>query len=261
MPSDVMFVRTRHEYGSYVDFWRLVELAGYTTIYVDEIPAHDRPDRTFVISPINGEWVNGLVTEARLILWQLEWNVDGNHVAPPGVDEVWSSDYDHAKSIGAKYVLMGSDWRLNLAPDAPAVEKVYDVAMLAYMTYRRQLVYNELRAHGLVLAPNGWGGDRHEILRRTKVVLHVHQHDHVATVAPLRWCIAAAYGLPVLSERVPWVEQRPEDAPVGVYCPYRRVDTFVNEYLQFPLWMDAGMYLHEQLCVDHTFRQSVEAAL
>lgn len=254
--NDVFFVRTRYEYDSYRDFFQLAHLSDYPVIYVDEIALHDRPDATFIISPINGEWQGGLITQGRVILWQLEWNIDGEHEPPPGVCETWCSDKGHAAQIGAKYVLLGSHPRLNMEPGA-TYDKLYDVIMLQYLTHRRERVRDELLNRNLRIAPNGWGQARHESLAQARLMLHIHQHETVATIAPLRWAIAAAYKLPIVAEA-------PDDmseAPTGIYCDYDKLAGVVEQHLERPETQEWGDWLYEQLCIEGTFKRQVEAAL
>ncbi len=80
--TEIIFVRTRHVYDSYWDFWKLVELSGFKTCYVDEVRMEK--DYIYIVSPMNGEWrphINNehkrLIEEgksigAHLILWNLE---------------------------------------------------------------------------------------------------------------------------------------------------------------------------------------------
>ena len=75
--AEITFVKTRHVYDSYTDFWRLVELSGFPTIYYDEMDL--RQSGVFIISPTNGSveqhlenHVNDFPRNAHLILWNLE---------------------------------------------------------------------------------------------------------------------------------------------------------------------------------------------
>lgn len=166
----IIFVRTRHNYGSYVDFFRLAELSGYPIIYVDQMLQHDSKDTTFIISPVNGEWNERpkWFTLGKVILWQLEWNWDGEHNVPASVDEVWNSDKCHAEKNDYKYVPMGSHEGLNATYLRPSVDNSYDVAQISYQTPRRQMITQQLKDKQLILAPmqSLWGIDRSNVLTR-----------------------------------------------------------------------------------------------
>lgn len=70
--SNILFARPRHDYGSYADFYRLIELSGYPLVYFDEIDTAS--DNCYIMTMINGEnhaperWQGA---RARLILWDL----------------------------------------------------------------------------------------------------------------------------------------------------------------------------------------------
>lgn len=289
--SEVIFAHPRHHYDSYTDYKRLVELSCFPTCYVDEIdPASDN---VYIISPYNEEWAAGWQSpRARIILWDIEWHIE-NFPHVPGVREVWASDKWYAQQIGAKYVPMGSHRKLAIAdfPNAdragegfgvnmPALyndrEFVYDIALLAYLTNRRQRLIlggdmsvnnhteymKGTQEYDLKLAPNGWGLRRHEALTTTRLMIHCHQHDHVATIAPQRLALAAAYMLPVLCETV-------EDWGIFSLSYLLRSD-YLRLSHQAHMWAqdkhremlgDYAYSLHSLLCEQHTFRREVENAL
>lgn len=260
------FVRTRHHYGTYDDLFKLAELSGYPVIYLDEIEQHDALGNVFIISPVNGEWLHWERGRYRgkLILWQLEWlQVDGNP-PPLCVDETWCSDAWEARRIGARYIPMGSHEALPAFRPEQPLAPVYDVAQISYQVYRRQEMSNKMHDLGLRLAPveNLWGVDRSQVLWHSRVMVHVHQHDNVRTVAPLRWCIAAAHRLPLITEAV-------NDAGIFNYN-VMHIDTqwlpgFVYAILNMQgaesILKTYAQLLHQKLCVDMPFRVSVERAL
>lgn len=260
--SDITFLRTRHEYGSYVDWFKLVELSGYPVVYFDELPQHDAPDKTFIGTPINGEWNHWTKADVqgRLILYQLEWNVDGKHNTPAAVSEVWCGDKWAAETSGFKYVPLGSDCGLNpFSVVQDAIDKEYDVSMLSYQTNRRQHITNELYKGGVTYPnPQGlWGYDRSKTLMQSRLMLHVHQFDNMPTIAPLRWCLAAAHHLPMISERV-------SDRGIFGYThmmtsDYAHLPAFVAHMLKDPRTLeDQAAALHNLLCHEYTFKTMVQ---
>lgn len=260
--SNIVFVRTRHNYGSYVDFFRLAELSGYPIIYVDEMLQHDSKDTTFIISPVNGEWNERPkgYTQGKVILWQLEWNWDGEHNTPACVDEVWNSDKDHAERNGFKYVAMGSHKGLNTQSAYSWKTKAYDVSMISYQTHRRQIITSQLNNHRLSLSSNSalWGDARSVVLLGSKLMLHIHQRDDTKGIAPLRWCLAAAHGLPLITETVP--DYGIFDYRYMMQARYESIATFTASAIQDAnMLSDYAASLHRLLCEEWTFKRSVEA--
>ncbi len=258
---DIIFARPRDNYDSYSDLWRLITLSGFPLIYIDEIDADS--DNVYIFSTPSTHWHTGVErvgwpgARARIIYWNIEWYDDVSYHNIPGV-EVWSADKWHADKIGAKYVPMGSHPDLPLEPlqDCP---KVYDVALLAYYTNRRLEAINWLQGGNISIAPRGWGAERHSVLQQTAIMLHVHQNDGVYTVAPQRWALAAAYKMPLVTEHV---------AEVGIFSQSymmqsdrQHLTTFVRMWRGDHRLTDYGHALHQLLCVEHTFRRCVEAAL
>ena len=254
--SDVVFVETRHSYDSYTDVRSLIRLSGFPVCYVDEVDAYD--GRTYICITRNGEWPEGGWSGAtsRIIHWSLEW---AEYAPLPGVEETWVSDKWWAQRTNARFVPLGSHPGLadNSGHDLP---KQYDLAMLAYMgPPRRQQVANDCLAKGLTLAPNGWAEERHRILRQTRMVAHVHQHEGVHTVAPSRFALAAAYWLPVLTETL---------ADAGIFAGHVMMSDQAHYADLAKLWIgsearlgDFGYALHHLLCVEHGFRKVVDAAV
>lgn len=258
--TNPIFARTRHEYGSYADFWELVKLSGYRTCFVDEIDPTDA-DATYIFTPANGETANGWRNpKARIIHWLLEWTGDltGN---PPGVSETWVSNRTYAEKIGAKYVTLGSHPGLMFEPAAIPAEKPFDLVHLFYMIPRRSAIIHELMKHSLQIAPNGWDKERHESMLRSKLMLNVHQHAEYPALAPLRMALAAAYKLPIVTEGGWSVE--PVERAVLVY-PYEQLGQVVP-CLVDPAYEEQlrrkGEQLHQILCVEKTFSKCVQAAL
>lgn len=257
--TDVIFVRTRYDYPPYRDFYRLVTLSGYPLIYVDEIPREGVRDKVFIVTPLNGEWKHGIETDGRVIFWQLEWESEPEP-CPPGIAEKWTSDAWHAQRISARFVPLGSHPSFNLNPDETRPKR-YDVIYLQAPSYRRYGVWGAIKERGLSVAEDGWGYKRHERLLQSRCMVHVHQHPDTPTIAPLRWCIAAAYRLPIISESVNCRE------PFGyshfMTSDYDYLAQFVAMHVkdEYSNLEDYGIALHQFLCVEQTFRKAVESAL
>lgn len=251
------FVRTRHAYDSYSDLWTLVELSGFDTCFIDEMDV-SRKAHTYILPTLNGEVGAGWQgAQARLIHLNMEWD---EYPPTPGISETWHGDRWFAQQIGARYVPLGShaDLRPNtdsLSPDA------YEVAFLAYLIPRRQQMQHDLRQAGLSVSPSSaWGDERHRLLANSRVYAHVHQHDDKPGVPPLRLVVAAAYGMPFVTEQC---------ADAGIFsevimqAPYSHYAGFTRDWLRDAgdMLQAKGAALHDLLCREFTFRQSVEAAL
>jgi hypothetical protein len=258
--NDITFAIPRHEYASYDDLYRLIELSGFPTCFIDEIdPASDR---AYIITVLNAEVPAAGYpgARARIALWDLEWHLDGVP-ALPGV-EYWAADRWYAECIGARYVPMGS--HRDLCPERTPKQDVYDVAFIGYFdgVPRRQVIRKQLAALGLHLSPPlAWGETRHAVLRNSAAYLHAHQLENAPAIPPLRMVVAAAYALPVITETC---------ADAGIFrrhilqADYGQLAaatvTWTRQRWQEEL-LPRGMSLHQKLCVDLTFRKSVEKAL
>jgi len=267
MMSDITFVKTQHYYQTYDDYFRLAELAGFNIVYIEDIHPED-PEAIYIFTHFAARYFAPENVQARMILWQLEWIIPDRYADEYRLPfEVWASDVWYcqqlqAAGIEARYVPFGSDRRL--AQDYPHLNGPdYDVALMAYRDPpRRAEIINQLTARGIRIAPNGWGGERHEALHHSAAMLHIHQHDGIATVAPQRFALAAAYKLALISETL---------SDRGIF-DYRSVLTADYPHLVETVhtWTrrndprglrDRGDWLHALLCVEYTFQKCVEDAL
>lgn len=262
--GEVIFCKTRYQdvgYASYNDLWKLVEWAGYLIIYVDQIDPQS--DNTYIVTPLNDEWLAGWkYPKATIIHYELEWRTDWRASVnePPGVAEVWAIDKWYAEQIGARYVPVGSDERLNELGSQYPHEKIYDVAVMSYQTHRRQVITSQLENAGLRLAPVSglWGRQRSDALLRSWCMTHTHQNDNMQGVASLRWALAAAHHLPMITETV-------NDRGIFGYTymvqsDYEHLAAFtVNMLRDKARLRDYGEALHSLLCIENTFRKVIEA--
>jgi hypothetical protein len=259
--SNVIFCKTRYQdigYQSYNDLWNMVKWAGYPIIYVDQIDPQS--DNTYIFTPMNGECINGWKNpKAEIILWQMEWQLTDEHNAPQGVSRVWCSDAAFAKRNHYEYVPMGGDSRLK-EDVYPYGGRKYDVSFLSYQTPRRQVITTQCFNNGLVIAPSSGlqGSERTQVLLHSHLMLHIHQRDDTKGVAPLRWCLAAAHGLPLITESVP--DFGIFDARYMMQARYETIASFTANALQDThMLQDYASSLHQLLCVDYDFKRSVES--
>lgn len=256
---ELFFVQTRHFYGTYVDYFRLVELAGYPVVFDDEMDLTN-PEHTYILTWFSAQTPFPDDVQARLICWNLEW------ADTPLFDqcEYWSADKWYADAHGWKYVPVGSDKRLKdgFYPPVDDTLKLYDIALMMYRDPpRRSRAIHALHDCGLTIAPDGWGELRHANLTQSRCQVHIHQLEGAHAVSPLRFAVAAAYALPVITERL-------NDAGIFQRCliqsTYDGLPECVTEKLR-PIrraeLLDFGAALHERLCVELTFKRIIEASL
>ncbi len=261
---DVYFVQTRTAYDSYQDLWQLARLSGYPVIYTDEIDTES--DNLYIFTPLNGEnnhgWQNPRCT---IVLFDTEWRLKESDYAwpesdltiPPGVSRVWTADKWYSSRIGAQYVPIGS--HAGLVGSATTEER-FDVCPLAYRTGRRNSAFGQMQEAGLTIAPNSWGEERDAVLKASTCVVHVHQHERVATVAPLRFAIAAAWHKPLISETVidrGIFEDAVLYADFSVIADYTKLMT---QRYQRELQGKADE-LYDLLVIKNSFRSYIESAL
>jgi len=262
--TEIRFIKTRHEYQSYTDFFRLVELAQFETIYVDELDISK--DGVYIVTPMNGEWrphidnQYGKPVNAHLILWNLErpsgsagsvgnyaqanrqllyglWE-DGRRARMRFVDEVWVSDAKLADDTQLRFVVLGSDEGLG----EPGEDKQFDFCHMSYEVPRRTNIYKYFKQESI--GPNSWGERRDEVLKASRFALNVHQDIHNFQ-EPLRFALFAAYGLPIVSEDIfdvyPWSSEfmvsvvydqlvsRMRQALTEAYEPYKEMGLRARE--------------------------------
>ena len=263
----IIFVKTRYHYESYTDFWRLVELSGFPFVYVDEVDVKN--DAVYILSPHNGEWDPHIDNHrgerrAHLIHWNLERPGGsggvGNYVRrcrelvyERYFDEIWISDRKLAEEAWQHFIVLGSH------PDLgePCDDKQYDYCHMSYVTPRREHVYNRVNAS---VGPNCWPPERHDVLRKSRFALNVHQ-DQYPFQEPLRLALFAAYGLPVLTENIrdsyPWGTE---------YCEYASFDDMSNRLRQmlgedYGRWRDMGLRARERMCNEFRFDKCVRESV
>lgn len=254
---DIFFVQTRHFYGTYVDYFCLVELAGYPVVYDDEMDLTN-PEHTYILTWFSAQSPFPDDVQARLICWNLEW------ADTPVFDNVeyWSADKWYADAHGWRYVPVGSDKRLVEGYPFNEAPLLYDITLQMYRDpARRSRAVHALRDCGLTIAPDGWGEARHRSLLSSRCQVHIHQLEGAHAVSPLRFAVAAAYRLPIITERL-------HDAGIFERCLIQSTYDGLPEACQNWLapnrrsaLMDFGDALHERLCVELTFKKIIEASL
>ena len=259
----IIFALPRYDYRSYTDLYTLIDLSDFETTLVDQMDPDS--DNTYIIPVLNGEVTGWEGARAKIVVLDLEWRREPN--APiPGVTEFWTADRWHAQVCQCRYVPLGS--HPNLRQAGQAAGECYDTAFIGYVVgiQRREQVRQQMIEQGVKVSPHGaWDDERHRVLSNSKSYLHVHQLAHAPGVPPLRMVVAAAYHLPVISEKV-------ADAGIFADCllqadygtlahtvaAWTRAD---GDPERAKVLADTGERLHDLLCHRLTFRKSIEAAL
>ncbi|MCP3684954.1 MAG: hypothetical protein GY861_20015 [bacterium] len=252
-------------YDSYVDFWALVNLAGFDTCEFSDIPWDD-PDRA-VIFCIN----NGNTTEAcshhkpkakcKVILWQMEFpryergQLVGNE-CPDYVDEMWVSDQYHRSLIRnprCKYVFLGGHPYFGGLPTEP---KLWDVCHMCYLYGVREAKITWLTSFGYKVAPATYDlSVRSNILSASKWGLMLHQNN-IAIKTPLRCVLFASWRLPIIAD----FTITPE--PYQIFMePLLHFDPNNSELSNDRLVKDVVEFNYQLVSQKFPFRKCVEEAI
>lgn len=272
MSDAVVFVHSKIQYPSYVDYRRLVQISGFESCTFDRMDSKRKC--TYVVCPIWSNDVSAAVTAlakgpraCRVIWWYLErpgffgkrpYSEMADIMLSRGLDEVWISDRAfHAllpRDPRLKFVPVGSDEALG---DRTPSAKSYDLCHMSLIHGRREVLLKSLRYH---IAPNGYGDARHRALLASRFMLNVHQDDD-PFLEPLRFALSAAYGLPILSESCtdpfPFVEG--EDF---AGAPYGGIQALVAKAISDPAAYRAmGERMFRKAAHEYRFRDNVKRAL
>lgn len=278
--TEIIFVKTRHHYDSYTDFFKLVELSDFPTIFVDEVDISK--DGFYIVSPMNGEWRDHINNQAHkpryahLVLWNLErpsgsagivgqyikssWNLlngiydSGQRANTRFLDEIWVSDSQLADETGMRFVPLGSDEGLG----EPGDDKKYSFCHISYEVPRRVNIYKYFPP--AEVAPNCWPPERDNVLKQSKFALNVHQ-DIYNYQEPLRLALFAAYGLPVISEDIfniwPWTGET--IVTTGYYNLVARLkEALTSDYEPY---REMGLRARERMTTEFRFKTIVERAV
>ena len=118
---------------------------------------------------------------------------------------------------------------------------------------------------GLTVAANGWDYVRHVGLMGSRFMLNIHQ-DEFPYIEPLRFSLAAAYGLPILSEHCAEIYPYSREW-VTMSVPGHDVAELLNsEWVRDPVMFTergfhAGLEMRRFMSTIHSFRACLEAYL
>ena len=191
------FVKPHHNYGSYDDYWRLVEVSGFPVCMDSEVEWNSKNTYifTYFSFPLNAEmeWPELPKHACYTVMWDIERWCEGKTIHP-GVDEFWVSDkWYQSKLPGSEFVILGTT-----GVDDLALSKLYTFSTRDYRTDRRKRIIAEFEKMGSKFAPNTMER-KHKELLQSEVMLCMHQ-DTLPMTEPLRYALAASYNLPILAE-------------------------------------------------------------
>lgn len=271
--GSIIFANTRHKYDSYTDYHRLVGLSGFETCFIDEINYDS--DNLYIVSPINGE-VAAIRKERHCAVygWNLErpsgsgsltqYKRDNDKLLDDGTfDAILVSDKELALVTGLSYMPLGSHALLGV----PGLfdNKSIDFIPLACYSNHRGWMFKEpgvlhTQIDHMTIAANAWGDQRHAALLQAKYMLNIHQ-DNFTFIEPLRFALAASYGLTVVSEQITHQPFPYGDLIVhtkGMVDIRELMAEMVDEYYTGD-WYDLGLQFREVMTGEYNFRKLVEA--
>lgn len=282
----IIFAKPTHNYASYEDFWRLVEVSGFPVIPFAEVDLTE--EANYVFTPWNGEVAELLPqmrtkavgdARGRVIWWNLERDLADapederrarldKVVPPPGdgaqflVDDIWVSDRTYA-ALDARFrhVILGGHPSF---ADLRAVlfrQPAWFATLYAYVWGRRQLIVDDITRHGISLSPNAWTPeDRARVLSGSRIMVNTHQYDAARTIAPIRFAVAASYGMGLISE--------PIDDPFPlipsthhVECPTEALGRYLADFTGAATITATAPALFDLLVDQHRFDREVKRAL
>lgn len=284
----VIFALPAQEYGSYVDYRRLIELSGFEWCWFGEIDL-TLTDTVYIASPANVSlwqslmrYENSKWIASQVIWWNLEdqWletkpvhdlKTTETHATTesilqlPGVVAAWCSNRTlPAQDPRYRFVPLGSHPRL---ADRVRAARRWDLCHLSYIWGRRGPIH-DLLSQRFRVAPVAHGQERDQILSSSMAMWIVHQAERRVLMEPQRLAFAAAYRLPVLTEVIddghdlqiePYPFQPNVDYIPFEYGPPKNVADRIAAILSEPdKLLRLGDKLFEHLAVEFNFRSCVE---
>lgn len=286
--AEIIFCKPVHHYDSYQDLWSLVELSGFPIISVSELDI--TKEGVYITAPMNGDFKehfvgnlahfeetgeitggelkrqkdSGLPRMAHIILWNLERPSGSKILATYNsdcfewfthrfVDEIWVSDVQLAGETCLRYVTLGSDYGLGEVGE----EKSFDLTHMSVEIPRRVQIYKYFGESQI--GQNFWGNERHEVLKKSRFALNIHQ-DNYPYCEPLRMALFAAYGLPIISETLS--NTFPYDNDIVTFAYHDIVaglKTALND--NYDQWKERGLRLRDKMCQDYQFGNMVRQAV
>jgi hypothetical protein len=279
----IVFARPDHKYASYDDFWRMVEAAGFPVVPFREVdPAGGL---TYIFTPWNGEVADLLPQmrekrkHGRIIWWNLERDLADasedernqrlDKVIPPGpggsaaalVDDIWVSDRTYAAlDQRFRHVVLGGHPGFADVRSVLFRQPRYTATLYAYVWGRRQMIVDDIVRHGTALGPNAWTlEERAHMLSGSPIMVNTHQYDAARTGAPIRFAVAASYGMGLISEPIDDPFPLVRDVHY-VECPTEGLGRYLADFTGRATVMGTAPALFDLLVDQHRFDREVRKA-
>lgn len=259
MCDSPVFLISNRAVPSYGILYELAALSGFPICNT----CHEREEgRCYIKTMYHPLELSGY--KGKVVLWFLERpSISGGIEAMSrelesykknGMDEIWVSDRylsDTFKGI-VKFVPIGSHEGLAITSDL----KSYDIVDMSYRDGRRRII----DSIGCRVAPNTYDSSRATILSNTKFLLNIHQFEDQCS-EPLRFALAAAAGIPIISETCH--DPYPYEAPGMVQVSYEEIVWKVRKLLRedYEPHKETGMRQRDRILKDFHFRDNVLKAL
>jgi hypothetical protein len=142
-------------------------------------------------------------------------------------------------------------------------ERLYAVCHLSYLWGRRETCVNELKRRKIPIAPQAYGRvDQDRVVAKSRIMLNLHQYADAPLAAPLRFAVAAAYAIPIVSELLENCEAISKHGQPGPYAEaaIHKIPDLLEELLarDDDKLGHYGQLLHHRFCVATNFRHEVE---
>jgi len=252
-----VFLKTYPECVSYGILHELVGLSGFRTLSVDSA----REESACYIGTLHS-CVTLSGSKGKIVKWFLERPAITGDCATlfrtmrmNGVDEVWVSDrslYNKNKE-SCRFVPVGSHEKLA----AVSVLKKYDIAHMSFLNNRRSVIHSMSCSK----APCFYDIERRsEALSISKFLLNIHQFDDQCS-EPLRFALAAAAGIPIISEIC--ADPYPYETPGILQVPYSDIVGVVDRLVRedYSKYRDVGMEQRDRILRDFNFKDNVLKAV
>jgi hypothetical protein len=173
------------------------------------------------------------------------------------VDVIWISDRRlQAADQNTVYAVLGSHPGLQ---KVKGNQRLYEICHMGQSTPRRAKVIEQLQAAGHTVISAGWGEAREKVLSDSRLMLSIDRVEGLKMASVLRWAVAAAYALPIVSEEVS--DPYPLDAGSLIQAPYEKLLGTVLAWLSDIRLTQTGVQARQILCRDWLFRRGVLDAI
>jgi hypothetical protein len=273
--ADIAFVSCGDMKPSYRDLFVMAEGAGFPAKSQAEIDFGADGVAVYTFFTCGAPVPAAASRKRKTVLWYLERrggadrkafrNFIFGYACDRNLDEVWFSDralWRFAEVPGSRFVPVGTGAGRGLGPPS-SQEKTYGCAHMSYISgpnTRREI----LRPPWCNWAPCCYGEARSAVLRQTKFMINVHR-DEDAYFEPLRFALATAWGIPIISEQCadpfPFAQLsgscRKGDFLVGATPADVQLEAQTLLAQPYEPWRQFGLGVHEKMMKDWNFRDNV----